>query len=1134
MAWSFWLEHSLSGSPSWRTFAMNMISLRAFTKSAEVCTETISAANLWEIFHRDRCDGVVVLNANRHPLGWISLQRFVSVFFSDARLSTTREPAAALPDPIVPALIEPIHHLTEQWDEQNLQHHLRSLSAQPWVLVNEQGEYVGVLDALKLWQYLAECPPESATHHFPMELLSFSATDDRTRSPQIQVALLQLLEQLPLPMMLQTSGGSVLHQNRVWQQQVGDLKDPVALRQKAALLLAQNTLETSPPAVAQGRSHSPSATLGSFTPLSGDRSIELNASVLPLATAQWSIAAQSRNHAKNHAKNQARNQAGNPSKSTTVCHPGRETNSCICICPTQSGQEKVWQLVKIPLGSLSARKLAELNRAIAADPISSEFQRAGLRNQFDELSHGVHAAEETDQGGDRLPLSEDLWLVMAQDQTEQQLVARELTAKNADLLHLNRLKDEFLACISHELKTPLTAVLGLSNLLKDQQLGPLNERQERYARLIYQSGRHLILIVNDILDLTRIETGQLELTLEDVVVESVCHRAYEQAVQLQSAEDTLEFSTDDKTATRSPTAFQLDIQPNLAPLVADELRLRQMLANLLSNAMKFTLPGGEFGLRVEQWEGWIAFTVWDTGIGIPIDKQHLIFQKFQQLENPMTRRFDGTGLGLVLTQRLARLHGGDVTFISSEGKGSQFTILLPPTPPEHHLAPGVLSNFQPKTIATRSHRLVLVVESVSHSLDHLIQPLREMGYWAAIARSGPEAVEKARRLQPAIVLLNPMLPTLSGWDVLTLIKSAKETQQIPIVVMATQAERSQAIELGADGFLPQPISSTVLQNLLARLVEQPTEPSAEPLTKLTVLYLNLSSNTPLAASSQRSPLPLSVDLTELLQPYDCRVLEVDDLDQADLLARVWKPHVLLLNGNIPHPPSFLKHLSHFQFLSALPLVTMAQEITQIANQVPGLSVFPCLDPLRVCRITGNPVQEIPALFRVLQVAAGVDWTPRLLIIDLATLSNLSESPDASASLTGNNPTAAKSEFCSLESHLMPNWLQAFQQYVKSAGFSSLLVTDWTEVMQHLQYQSVDMILICLRQTVPTPKTRQYLESIATFEPKPPIVVWDCQSAETSLSPDAQALRTQLWAIATRILPASLSMQGLLDQVQQLL
>ncbi|MCY7285316.1 MAG: HAMP domain-containing histidine kinase, partial [Cyanobacteria bacterium CAN_BIN43] len=317
---------------------------------------------------------------------------------------------------------------------------------------------------------------------------------------------------------------------------------------------------------------------------------------------------------------------------------GTEPDTCVCICPMKDGQDRVWQFVKIPMGSASEFKLATLD--------------------FSADASGRFAA-----GQVALSQADSLWLILAQDTTDQQQIVKELAAKNADLVQLNRLKDEFLSCISHELKTPLTAVLGLSSLLKDQALGKLNERQSRYAQLIHRSGRHLISIVNNILDLTRIETGQMELMPESLKLAAVCQQAYQLAQQLQAAEEEVETEVL-VGAAEGKTQFNLEIQPGLELLVADELRLRQMLANLLSNALKFTAADGKIGLRVEAWEGWLAFTVWDQGIGIPADKQHLVFQKFQQLENPLTRQFKGTGLGLVLTQKLARLHGGDVTFTS--------------------------------------------------------------------------------------------------------------------------------------------------------------------------------------------------------------------------------------------------------------------------------------------------------------------------------------------------------------------------------------------------------------------------------------------------------------------------------------
>ena len=399
--------------------------------------------------------------------------------------------------------------------------------------------------------------------------------------------------------------------------------------------------------------------------------------------------------------------------------------------------------------------------------------------------------------------SPHLCSILAQDLTEQQQMASELIAKNTDLIGLNRLKDEFLACISHELKTPLTAIIGLSTLLEERTVGELNERQTHYAQLIHQSGRHLMTTVNHILDLTRLETGQLELTKEPVQIESVCLHALKQA----------RCTPEDLQAKHSDHNFTLFIEPGLDSLVADELRLSQMLVHLLSNAFKFTELGGEVGLRVNRWDGWIAFTVWDTGIGIPEQKQHLIFQKFQQLENPLTRQFKGTGLGLVLTRALVRLHGGDITFLSKEGKGSEFTLLLPSSPQNRgeELDWGVLEVQE-----NHFNRLVLVVEAFPQFIEDSMELLSGLGYRIAIARSGTEALEKARRLQPQAIFLNPLLPLLSGWDVLTLLKSDTATHQIPAIVTATLAEKERAFSNRADDFLSLPVEQQILQKVLAR------------------------------------------------------------------------------------------------------------------------------------------------------------------------------------------------------------------------------------------------------------------------------------------------------------------------------
>ncbi len=493
--------------------------------------------------------------------------------------------------------------------------------------------------------------------HFPT---SSGSAFTEPLHPLLLNPLLELLERLPLPLMLQTSSGQVLAQNTDWRDQVGELLDPSWLRQEAAPFLE-----------------------------------------MPDDEAPGSIKSQQQSWMSTH-------EGSLPSGS--LCHLGPKPGTCICVCPLKNGQQQVLQFVKIPIGLLSTKSEPDLNLPTAdTNSLPSQRWQSAPNQDSPQIfrlatlldtpsSPGSQEAATHTLESEPTPLigrvsipaafpapSEMLWLVFAQDMTEQQQLARELTAKNADLIQLNRLKDEFLACISHELRTPLTAVLGLSSLLKDQTIGEMNQRQMRYAQLIYQSGRHLMAVVNDILDLTRMETGQLSLISEPVDIPTVCNRAFDQAKQLRLLDDRQPM--DGETALLPH--FELEIESGLSMVVADEQRLRQMLVHLLVNALKFTEPEKQTGLKVCRWGGWIAFTVWDQGIGVPADKQHLIFQKFQQLENPLTRRFEGTGLGLVLTQRLARLHGGDVTFISKEGEGSQFTVLLPPSPPH---SPTLLTN----------------------------------------------------------------------------------------------------------------------------------------------------------------------------------------------------------------------------------------------------------------------------------------------------------------------------------------------------------------------------------------------------------------------------------------------------------
>jgi signal transduction histidine kinase/DNA-binding NarL/FixJ family response regulator len=1003
---------------------MKTVALKEFIQSVPTCAETDRLSVVWQRLGAMRCDQAIVLDDQQAPLGLLRLSRLIPhlpmarVPDDDRTLQQIRQ-AGQDQQP----LLEEVMPLSLRWTLEDFKIHLPGLERRQWALVDRAGRYVGMLDRLRLLQAIANQPERPKRQ------------SKRRAEPHTLNPMVEMLERLPIPLMLQTASGRMVAQNLAWRQQIGELRDPGQISQEAGQILEEATIggrvTSSPPDIYSGI---------------WDAAL-VNGAMRPLAAISKSAAG--------------------------VCL-GTEPDTCVCICPMKNGQERVWQFVKIPMGAASDFKLATL-----------EFSA--------DLTH--YAADAP---------TDSLWLILAQDTTDQQQIVKELAAKNADLVQLNRLKDEFLSCISHELKTPLTAVLGLSTLLKDQALGKLNDRQSRYAQLIHRSGRHLISIVNNILDLTRIETGQMDLTPSPMKIEAVCQQAYQLAQQMQAAEEEVETETLVGSA-EGETRFNLNIQPGLESLIADELRLRQMLANLLSNALKFTAADSEIGLRVEAWEGWVAFTVWDHGIGIPADKQHLVFQKFQQLENPLTRQFKGTGLGLVLTQRLARLHGGDVTFTSIEGRGSEFTLLLPPSPPAPTGVGQLMgSAHQPMESGTASttvrNRLVMIVEATPHLLDDLTHQLVGLGYRVAIARSGTEALEKIRRLQPCVVFLNPVLPLLSGWDVLTLLKADEETQQIPIVATATRIDKKQAYQNGADSFLCLPVQPDSLQRALEQVVKPLHAQLPEIQLSLTVLHLSESQADP-------SNWLMSADLTSLLHPHKCRVLEVDDLDQADLLARVWKPDVVLLDGACFDPQSYIERFSRSPFLSALPIVTLTAEMTEAANQIPGLAVFPCLASTGDQPIEVNS-PEVSALLQVIQMAVGIDWTPQILIFDLPT-------PESE-----NSPA--------------PQSVRALMQYLQIAGFQSAIAASWQDVIQSLQHQSVDLLLLCGDPAVVQGQLVEMERSLTPLEAKPQILFWNYQTHRAELDPLAQSTVEHVWGNQTEVIPGSLPMPELLARVNQVL
>jgi signal transduction histidine kinase/CheY-like chemotaxis protein len=1160
---------------------MNISSLREFIVSVPTCRETDTCAEIWLQFQQSASEALLVVNQRNLPLGFLRLGRFITIFpgsiptesRAQADLLQNYLAAGDLLEPVrlvqadladiadLLPLIEPIP--AGRQVEMPVETPVETQSNTPLfpaspiavIAVDAAGQMVGRLDTARLLTlYRSESQFEQGygfegygfegygfegygVAHTPAQLPNQISgqmpvqTSASVLEP-IPLPLIDLIERLPLPLMLQTSAGLIISQNLAWRQQVGAIEHPQQIRRAAAQILEAALSCPTDEKQSSGSNSNWSNSNWSSTalPLVGTSPTEPNTRIPELNLTEPS--------------QDGFTQSQFPQ---AVCHFGTEPNTCVCVCPMKNGQERVWQFIKIPMGTSTMPQSAS---GLTSD-LTSDLN--GAASQTDLPFKLASLKFSPTPNWQALIQTEQLWLIWAQDMTEQQQISKELAARNADLIQLNRLKDEFLACISHELKTPLTAVLGMSSLLKDHLIGDLNERQSHYAQLIYRGGRHLIAIVNNILDLTRTETGQLELLLEQLHIPTLCQQAYEQARQLIETEATQDISD-------LAQSFHLEIQPDLQHIVADELRLKQMLINLLSNAIKFTDPGRELGLRVEDWEGWIAFTVWDTGIGIPADKQHLIFQKFQQLENPLTRQFQGTGLGLVLTQHLARLHGGEVTFTSTFGQGSQFTLLMPPLPPQASAAnfdlepaksqrlpsPQRPTSQRLTTVADRN-RLVLIVEADADHLQERVEQLIELGYRAVVSRSGTEAIEKARRLQPAAILLNPALPQLSGWDVLTLLKADPTTQAIPLVVTSVRVQKDQAYQNGADGFLSLPLENAALKRCLDRIIRP--EPNL-PHSDLTVLHL-YEGNPSLSLVAQQ---PLTQGLNHLLHPYHCRVLEVDDLEQADLLARVWKPDVVLIDQVQNDPYSFAQWLSR-SALARLPLITLTPTLTQALNQIPELSVFPYLafvteEPLphqpdqtqpdqtqpdqtlgrTEPAIEPNVEPNIAELVQIMQLAAGVSWIPHVLIVDCAGIDlNLPYSSSQSSGQPSGTTAAIRPP------------VRALVQYLQTAGFRSAIDSDWAKILQKLNQQSVDLLLLCVSSDQPATLTEQIVQTLEKLPSRPPILVWNYHHPTPAPTqrhnlPDATALAdsTQWHSITAQVLPASVSILELLAQINQTL
>jgi PAS domain S-box-containing protein len=415
----------------------------------------------------------------------------------------------------------------------------------------------------------------------------------------------------------------------------------------------------------------------------------------------------------------------------------------------------------------------------------------------------------------------------ARDMTELKRYEQTLQQKNDELEDASRMKSEFLANMSHELRTPLNAIIGFSEILRDGLMGEMTDQQRGFIGDIFNSGQHLLSLINDILDLSKVEAGKMLLDLEPVPMSALLRNSLS--------------IVREKAATRR-IRLGMDAAAELGPIQADARKVKQIVYNLLSNAVKFTPEGGEVTLRAGRvdraevgrlsgsWTGrtfpvadspfaeFLEISVTDTGMGISMEDLEQLFKPFSQIDGGLARKFEGTGLGLAMVKLLADLHGGSVAVESAVGEGSCFTVWLPlrDGAQREALAP-VLPPAVREIVALPGDRIALVVEDDFKSAELIRVQLEAEGFKVLHAASAEAALVLAMQQPLALITLDIMLPNMDGWELLSRIKRVPELRRIPVVIVSIVADQTKGFALGAAAVMQKPISRKELYESLVGL-----------------------------------------------------------------------------------------------------------------------------------------------------------------------------------------------------------------------------------------------------------------------------------------------------------------------------
>jgi signal transduction histidine kinase/ActR/RegA family two-component response regulator len=467
-------------------------------------------------------------------------------------------------------------------------------------------------------------------------------------------------------------------------------------------------------------------------------------------------------------------------------------------------------------------------RSLCSLPLSSQGNLVGRFNMYAELP-GFFDEEKIDLGRE---IANQIAIAISQnnllrdlrtlnDELEQRVTQRtaELHQLNLELKHANRAKDEFLASMSHELRTPLNTILGMSETLLEQTRGPLNDKQTLAVQLISSGGVHLLHVINDILELSKIEAGKLTLRPALISLKETC-------------ESSLNFVAE--MAVKKSISLGYKSQPGISKLYADPQRLKQILVNLLSNAVKFTPDRGKVSLDVhaDVEKGQIQFMVTDSGIGIEHHDLKKLFTPFTQLDSGLSRQYAGTGLGLVLVYKFTELHGGSVHVESEVGKGSRFTVVLPWSPDrtteqnKSESLSTVREAIQKTAPSSGEQAVILLAEDHESNVPVVRDYLQEYGYRIIVAQNGVDALEKAEKAFPSLILMDIQMPEMDGLEAIRLLRANPRFASTPIIALTALAmpgDREHCLAVGANEYLSKPVSLKMLVQTIRRLLDPSNE-----------------------------------------------------------------------------------------------------------------------------------------------------------------------------------------------------------------------------------------------------------------------------------------------------------------------